>query len=907
MSASALVVALVSLAASAAGGPPDVSLDRGNGAANVPPSLLNEGDPFRQLDEVLPTPNETRTASGAPGPRYWQQKADFDIQVTLDPKTAAISGREHVRYHNNSPDELRYLWMQLDQNRFTDNSMGERASPAPDLSKPQGIGFMRGIVENREWEGGYRDVVVTSAGATLHTVVVDTMMRIDLPAPLGAGGTFEFDVSWNFNVIKSSTGRARSCYEILGEGDPDAKYKDLAPIYDMAQFYPRMAPYSDVRGWQHKQFLGQGEFALDFGDFTLAVTVPDNWTVGASGELQNAGDVLTAEQRERLAAARDDEKPRFVITPEEAAARRAAKSEGTKTWKFTAKNVRDVAFGASPTFIWDAAKAPVPGTDRAALAMSFYPAEAEPLWSRFSTHAVAHTVDSYSRHAYPYPYPVAISVNGPVGGMEYPMISFNGPRPEKDGTYSQGTKTGLIGVVIHEVGHNWFPMIVNSDERQWTWMDEGLNTFCQYLAEQEWEHKYPSGRGEPEKIVDYMTSSEQEPIMTNSESVRRLGSNAYAKPATALNILRETVLGRELFDYAFLEYCRRWAFKRPEPADFFRTMEDASGVDLDWFWRGWFYTTRPVDIAIEKVTRYTVEPLDPAASKGAKKSERDARPKTLSDQRNAELAVRTDRFPELVDFYSTFDELEVTAEDRQRFKRIVAQLGERDGELAQSKLSFTIVRFRNSGGVPSPLPLTLTFADDTTQDVTLPAEIWRFAGGAQASKMIVTDKEIVRVELDRHRQTADRDPSDNMFPQQIERSTFAVEPRERGGGGNPMRTAQESTVREATRKAAESLGKRVAEAVKAGRSAGSVLGAGDAADAKTDLKDGWGVSFVVLDGAEQGSGGIAQIISAGPDRAVGGDDDITFIVNSSGDVHERAQQGGRRGGGGRGRGGARGG
>ncbi|MEI7879217.1 MAG: M1 family metallopeptidase, partial [Planctomycetota bacterium] len=501
-----------------------------------------------------PTPSETRTASGAPGPRYWQQKADFDIEVTLDPKAAELIGHQHVRYHNNSPDELRYLWMQLDQNRFTDNALGERANPAPDLSKPQGIGFMRSIVENREWEGGYRDVLVTSSGATLHTVVVDTMMRIDLPAPLGSGGTFEFDVSWRFNVVKSTVGRARSCYEILGEGDPDvkdgAKEKDLAPIYDMAQFYPRMAPYSDVRGWQHKQFLGQGEFALDFGDFTLAVTVPDNWTVGASGELQNEGDVLSAEQRERLSAARNDEKPRFVITPEEAAARRAATPAGTKTWKFVAKNVRDVAFGASPTFIWDAAKAPIPGTDRAALAMSFYPVEAEPLWSRFSTHAVAHTIDSYSRHAYPYPYPVAISLNGPVGGMEYPMISFNGPRPEKDGTYSQGTKLGLIGVVIHEVGHNWFPMIVNSDERQWTWMDEGLNTFCQYLAEQEWEHKYPSGRGEPEKIIEYMTSADQEPIMTNSESVRRLGANAYAKPATALNILRETVLGRELFDYA---------------------------------------------------------------------------------------------------------------------------------------------------------------------------------------------------------------------------------------------------------------------------------------------------------------------------------------------------------------------
>jgi hypothetical protein len=438
-------------------------------------------------------------------------------------------------------------------------------------------------------------------------------------------------------------------------------------------------------------------------------------------------------------------------------------------------------------------------------------------------------------------------------------------------------------------------------------MDEGLNTFCQYLAEQEWEHKYPSGRGEPEKIIEYMTSAEQEPIMSNSESVRRLGSNAYAKPATALNILRETVLGRELFDFAFLEYCRRWAFKRPEPADFFRTMEDASGVDLDWFWRGWFYSTRPVDIAITGVVRYTVDPIDPEQSKAAKRTERDARPKTLSEERNADLAVRTDRFPELLDFYSTFDELQVTDDDRRRFKRLVAQLGEKDGELARTPLSFTILRFRNNGGVPSPLPLTLTYADGTSDDVTLPAEIWRYAGGEQTSKLIVSEKEIVKVELDRRRQTADRDPSDNMFPQEIGRATFAVEPRDRSPGGNPMRSAQDASLRTATHDTAAKLAKRVAEAVKAGRSAGSALAdaapQGQKDDDKKDAapKDAWGVSFVVLDGAEQGSGGIAQIVSAGPDRAIGGDDDITFIVKSDGEIIERAAPAGTRGGGRRGR------
>jgi hypothetical protein len=895
--ATALAIALAAastLASAAVAGPPDLSLDRGDTRLAVPPSVLREGDPFRQLDESLPTANDFRTASGAPGPRHWQQKVDHEIEVTLDPATAELVGTQRITYHNNSPDELRYLWLQLDQNRFRRDSLGERAEPAPELKGTQGVGLLRNLVEQHAFDGGYRDVVATTLdGQPLATTIVDTMMRIDLPQPLAPGATFRFGMSWRFSVVKNTVTRARSNYELLGESDPELKDPDLAPLYVMAQFFPRAAPYSDVRGWHHKQFLGQGEFALEFGDYTLAVTVPDTWTVAATGELQNERDVLTEAQRERLAAARADEAPRFITTPEEAAANRAAAPKGTKTWRFSATNVRDVAFAASAAFLWDAAKALVPGTDRAALAMSYFPIEAEPLWSRFSTHAVAHTIDSYSRHAYPYPYPVAISVNGPVGGMEYPMISFNGPRPEKDGTYSAGTKWGLVGVVIHEVGHNWFPMIINSDERQWTWMDEGLNTFCQYLAEQEWQRKYPSGRGEPEKIIDYMTSDAQEPIMTNSESVRRLGPNAYAKPATALNVLRETVLGRELFDFAFREYCRRWAFRRPEPADFFRSMEDASGVDLDWFWRGWFYSTRPVDVSVEKVTRYTLDTRAPEVSKGAKKAERDARPRTLSEERNESLAVRADRFPELLDFYATFDELDVTPDDRERFRRLVARLGERDAELLKTTLSFTIVRFRNNEGVPTPMPLTLTFGDGTTEDVTLPAEVWRYAGGAEASKLFVTEREIVRVELDRRRQTADRDPSDNAYPQEIQRDTFEVEPSDRGD--NPMRAAQNAEKRATTRAAAETLARRVAEAVKAGRSAGSALGAGE------PVLDGWGKPLVVLDGAEQGSGGIAQIVSGGPDASVGGDDDLSYVVTGDGELKDRprARRGGAGGGGGR--------
>jgi len=888
-SSALLSSAILSSALASAGfaGPPDDSLPGRDAALVVPPSVLQEGDPFRQLEEVLPTPNDQRTASGAPGKGYWQQRVDHDMSVTLDPATTELVGRARVTYHNNSPDELRYLWFQLEQNRFRDDSLGARAQPAPDLSKPTPIGSLRQWIEQHEWEGGYRDIAVTDTdGKPLPFTIVDTMMRVDLPAPLPPGGRFACDMSWRFLVVKNTTARARSNYELLGENNPDGADADLAPLYVMAQFFPRAAPYNDVRGWQHKPFLGQGEFALEFGDYTLAVTVPDTWTVAATGELQNADEVLTPEQRARLDAARADEKPRFITTPEEAAVRRAAKASGTKTWRFHAKDVRDVAFGASASFIWDAAKAPIPGTDRAALAMSYYPAEAEPLWSRYSTHAVAHTIDCVSRYAIPYPYPVAISVNGPVGGMEYPMITFNGPRPERDGTYTPGAKWGLVSVIIHEVIHFWFPMIINSDERQWTWMDEGLTTFCQYLAEQEWEEKYPSGRGEPEKIIEYMTGAEQEPIMMNSESIRRLGPNAYAKPATALNVLRETVLGRDLFDFALREYSRRWAFKRPEPADFFRSMEDASGVDLDWFWRGWFYSTRAVDVGITSVTRHTIETADPERVKGAKKAERDARPETLSEQRNAGLPLRSDRYPELLDFYSTFDELDVTEGDRRRFRDLVARLGAGDAALLDTTLSFTIARFENKGGIPTPLPLRITFADGSAEDVTLPAEIWRFVGGARTSKLFVTEKEIARIELDRRRQTADRDPSDNAFPQEIRREWFAVEPRDRGP--NPMRDARDAAKFAETRAAAEKLATRVADAVRAGRSAGSAIG--------TDpSKDGWGVAFVVLDGAEVGSGGVAQIISAGPDSTIGTPDDIAFLVTGSGEVRDRpAARGGRR-------------
>lgn len=794
-----LAVGVAALAASAH--PPYIPDPRGDADGPwIYVDKQNRPDAFRQLEEILPTPNDQRTASGAPGAKYWQQKASHVIKAKLDDVARSIDGWERIHYENHSPDELRYLWLQLDQNRFRATSLGERAETAPDLKQDQSIRWLRGIVLRADWwkskRGGY-DIrsVKDASGNDLPHVVVDTMMRIDLPQPLKSGASFDFEISYAYPITWNEAIGGRSSYELL----PDSKL----PIYDIAQWYPRMAPYTDVNGWQHKQFLGSGEFALEFGDYDVELDVPDTYVVAATGELQNPDQVLTTAQRERFAAARVADKPTFIITPDEARENETKPIGGRKTWKFRATNVRDFAWATSPTFVWDAWGVKVPDSTNVAMAMSFYPGIAEKLWSVYSTQAVAHTIESYSRHAYPYPYPVAISVNGPVGGMEYPMISFNGPRPEKDGTWSKGSKYGLVSVVIHEVGHNWFPMIMNSDERQWTWMDEGLNTFCQYLAEQEWEAKYPSGRGEPFKIVEHMTSAEQTPIMTNSESVLQFGPSQYAKPATALNVLRESVLGRELFDFAFKEYCRRWAFKRPEPADLFRTMEDASGIDLDWFWRGWFYSTDHVDVAIERVVAYAPKGIDVDADRAKAKAKRDEdRDATLAHERNAAIEKRVDRFPELKDFYSTFDELDVTPQDRRSYERFLKDLESDEADALKTKLHFTIARFRNLGGLVTFLPVELTFDDGSKQSLTLPAEIWR-RNSELTSKLFVTEKPIVAIELDPRRETGDADRTNNRFPQLIRDESFAVTkpPKER----NPMQRARDEGRHVACERIAKSL------------------------------------------------------------------------------------------------------
>ena len=752
--------------------------------AQEPVKKFDQQDKFRQLEEILPTPNDYRTASGSPGYKYWQQQIDYVINVEIDDENQNLIGSEEITYTNQSPDPLRYVWLQLDPNIREPHS-DARITQTDGTMERTSLDQLRNLLEREAFDGGVKisQVLDLDSGENLNFTVVKTMMRIDLPRALENGESFRFQVDWQYAINNSKVVGGRTGYEHFEEDD---NY-----IYEMAQWFPRACAYTDVTGWQHKQFLGRGEFTLDFGNYEVRITVPADHVVASTGVLQNPEDVLTETQRERLETAAAAATPQFVITPEEALENQASRAEGKKTWVFKAENVRDFAFATSRKFIWDAMGVPL--SEKNVMAMSFYPNEGEPLWSKYSTHAVAHTLEVFSRFTFDYPYPVAISVNGPVGGMEYPMICFNGPRPEKDGTYSARTKYGLISVVIHEVGHNWFPMIVNSDERQWTWMDEGLTTFMQFLAEQEWEEGYPSRRGSPANIVPYMTGANQVPIMTNSDSVLNLGSNAYAKPATALNILRETVMGRELFDYAFKEYANRWRFKRPMPSDFFRTMEDASGTDLDWFWRGWFYTTDHVDIEISGVTVVDFSTQNDYIEKPKRVQQREQEGRSLSEERNADLPKRTQKFPELNDFYNQYDELNVTEEDKQAYEKFMEELTDEQKEMLSSLPNAYLVEFNNVGGLVMPLIVELQFEDGSRQLRVIPAEIWR-RNNETVSKMFITEKPVKQIVIDPRGETADADVVNNYFPrriesQQVEMSPGFSNPRRRGGGDNPMRRA----------------------------------------------------------------------------------------------------------------------
>ena len=749
-------------------------------------------DKFAQLETLLPTPNEYRTASGAPGPHYWQQRADYNIKASLDDQKQAITGSETITYTNLSPDVLAYLWVQLDQNILAKNSITTATNVAQVNNGRFSFQELDNQLATAEFDGGYKITAVTTAGGQpLKHTINHTMMRIDLPTPLRPGQSVAFGIKWSYNINDQLKISERSGYEYF---PADKNY-----LYEIAQFYPRMAVYSDATGWQNKQFLGNGEFTLPFGNYRVSITAPADHVVGATGTLQNPDQVLTSAQRQRLVQARGAKKPVLIVSQDEATRNESSRATGTKTWTFAAQNVRDFAWCSSRKFIWDAMG--ITQNSKPVLCMSYYPKEGNPLWGQYSTEVVAHTIKTYSKFTIPYAYPVAISVHGPVGGMEYPMICFNGGRPEKDGTYSADRKYGMISVIIHEVGHNFFPMIVNSDERQWTWMDEGLNTFCQYLTEQEWERDYPSRRGEPKNIVAYMRTDKslQTPVMTNSESVLQFGNNAYGKPATALNILRETVMGRELFDYAFKTYATRWAYKHPQPADFFRTMEDASAVDLDWFWRGWFYGTDRCDISLEGVKYYRANTKNPGLENARLQKEQQAQVPTLSAQRNATDIKQTavEAKPDLKDFYNGYDPLAVTEADKQRYFQYLNTLSPQQQQRLNGNLNLYELSLRNVGGLVMPVIIQMTYDDGTQDLVNIPAEIWR-KNNEEVTKIIVSPKNVVSFVLDPYQQTADADLSNNAYPRQPVASRFEMFQAGQVGNNaqqpkNPMQQAAAAT------------------------------------------------------------------------------------------------------------------
>jgi hypothetical protein len=733
-------------------------------------SIVNGQQKFAQLGQDLPTPNVYRTASGAPGHEYYQQKADYDMDIVLDDEKQTITGKIKITYTNNSPDQLDYLWLQLDQNMRSRESETKAIST---MNLDEGTSFNALQRLHNDFDGGFKLTSVKDAqGNDAKYTVVKTMMRVDIPKPLKSGESTSLSIEYWYNINDRMQIGGRSGFEYFEEED---NY-----LYTIAQFFPRMCVYNDVEGWQNKQFLGNGEFTLPFGDYKVNITVPSDHVVGSTGTLENADKILSSEQRDRLKQAETASKPVMIINQKEAEKAEKGKAKGSKTWTYVAENVRDFAFASSRKFIWDAMGVDING--KTIMAMSYYPKEGNPLWEMYSTEVVAHTIRTYSKYTIPYQYPVAISVHTHQIGMEYPMICFNGGRPEADGTYSEGTKYGMIGVIIHEVGHNFFPMIINSDERQWTWMDEGLNTFVQYLTEKEWDVDYPSRRGPADKITDYMKGDRAmiSPIMTNSESLFQFGNNAYGKPATALNILRETILGRELFDFAFATYAKRWAYKHPSPADFFRTMEDASGVDLDWFWRGWFFTTEPVDISIDEVKLFNINTKNPSVELAAKKAADEAREPYIGDMLNVQVITTPviEVKPELQDFYNKRDEYEVTAYDKKKYEDYLITLDEYEKAILDGQWNYYQVKFSNEGGLPMPIILEFTYSDNSKERHYIPAEIWK-RDDIQVSKVFYSKKEIASIVLDPNLETADIDRSDNYWPTRIPKSRFDVY---QGGG-----------------------------------------------------------------------------------------------------------------------------
>ncbi len=769
----------------------------------------NHGNKFEQLGTILPTPNEYRTASGAPGNKYWQQRCDYDIKCSLNEKERKLTGSETVIYTNNSPDILTYLWLQLDENEHSNvDNAGYQASAT--MNKNLNENDLKRFEKSEEDKYGDKITKVTdAAGKPLTYTINKTMMRLELPTVLKPGQKFTFKIDWYYYLSPRLLLGGRGGYENFKEDGND--------LFTVTQWYPRLCVYSDNQGWQNHQFTGRGEFTLTFGNFKVAITVPADHAVTSTGECQNYAQVLPANVMARWNKVQTATDVQEIITLDEAKAKEKTKSTATKTWIFNAENVRDFAWGSSRKFIWDAMPIKVGG--KKVMCMSFYPKEAYALYRKYSTKVVAHTIKTYSDFTIPYPYPVAQSIEA-ANGMEYPMICFNFGRTEKDGSYSAGTKYGMIGVVTHEVGHNFFPMIINSDERQWSWMDEGLNSFMDYITDELLEHNFPSRRGPAFTIADYMKMPKDvlEPIMTNSENIIQFGPNAYSKPATGLNMLRETIMGRENFDYAFKEYARRWAFKHPTPADFFRTMEDASADDLDWFWRGWFYGIDPVDISLDSVKVYKLNADAVATTRtgennGGPIMQRNTKPFVdLSKIRNnadEKIIFAVDSDKSLIDAYTNYKPWEtsdsvMTINIPNVSANVTTDTLTREDKirLAGDKYFYEIT-CSNKGGLVMPVIIEWTFKDGTKEVDRIPVQIWRLNEN-KITKVFMKNKEVVSVLLDPMRETADINEKNNSWPVMENIGSFQLF-KARQAAGRGAATGVENLIQREAKKKGEEL------------------------------------------------------------------------------------------------------
>ena len=725
--------------------------------------VSNHGNKFEQLGTMLPTPNTFRNMDGSPGPDYWQQKVDYEIECALDEKKQQLQGKEKITYYNQSPSTLHYLWLQLDENEHNSASDKHRmeGSKISDIMSENTLRYLEPWRELDQY--GDRIISITDThGDSLRYTIDQTMMRVELPKAIAKGESFTFNIAWSYNLIDriNSVSWGRGGYEYFE--------KDGNSLYTIAQWYPRLCAYTDDAGWQNKQFVGRGEFALTFGNFLVKISVPEDHVVGATGECQNYQQMLSPEQYQRWIRAQTATSPIEVVTLDEAVKAEKHKDvKGTRTWVYKAENVRDFAWTSSRKFIWDAM--PHFNEDgKKAMCMSYYAKEAYPIYSRYSTKAVAHTLKTYSKYAIPYPYPSAISVEA-NNGMEYPMICFNPGRAEEDGTYTEHAKYNALSTIIHEVGHTYFPMIINSDERQWAWFDEGINTFMQFVAESEWDPNYPHWAGPAELITGYMSQPKDklEPIMTNSENIVNYFANAYIKTACAMNILRETVMGREKFDYAFKTYCERWAFKHPTPADFFRTMEDASGVDLDWFWRGWFYSVDAVDVSLDSIKWFKVDlENDPERKEVIDTFHAKPPMKHITQMHNIEEGVKfaTDEDTTLRDFYYSYKPWEGKDSVMTMKTWLYDQtLSEKEKEEKYSKNNYYQLYFSNKGGLVMPVIIEWTYKDGSKEIERVPVEIWR-KNENRFTKVFVKDKEVSGIVIDPYKETADIDVSNNNWP-----------------------------------------------------------------------------------------------------------------------------------------------